>query len=116
MSWQYSGNTLSWRGAIVHSNLMLVKITKTYDEGGFKNALKVDLELREVKTVASSYTAVKHVGPVNPPKPKAVYVTVVRGNTYWGWWKKYGTPIQTLRNWNKWPDRYIPIGARARVK
>ncbi|KRL81812.1 hypothetical protein FC36_GL001407 [Ligilactobacillus equi DSM 15833 = JCM 10991] len=119
MNWQYAGASLTWHGAIIHGNLMLTNITKTYEDGGFKNALKVDLELREVKTVSASYAAVKHVGPVNPPKPKAnpaVYVTVVPGNTYWGWWRKYGTPIQTLRNWNHWPDRFIPVGARARVK
>lgn len=44
------------------------------------------------------------------------YVIVRRGNTYWGWWRQYGTSIATLRKWNKWRDRFIPIGKKARVK
>src|SRR3712207_5694009 len=68
ISWQYSGTLLQWDGAIHHGNLMLSNITKTYDEGGFKNALKVNIELKEVHTVSTSFVKVQHVGPV-APKP-----------------------------------------------
>ena len=105
-----------WHGAIYKGDLILENITKDYDEGGFKNAIKVSIKFKEAKTVQSSFVRVQHVGPITPPSPPGLWVTVVAGNTYWGWWKQYGTPIQTLRNWNKWPDRRIPIGARARVK
>ena len=99
--------------------MILTNITKTYDEGGFKNAIKVVLEFKEAHIVSTSFVKVQHVGPVKPtppPSPPQIWVTVRPGNTYWGWWRQYGTPIQTLRNWNHWPDRFIPVGARARVK
>ncbi len=116
ITWQFAGNVLFWHGAIYKGDLILENITKDYDEGGFKNAIKVSIKFKEAKTVQSSFVRVQHVGPITPPSPPGLWVTVVAGNTYWGWWKQYGTPIQTLRNWNKWPDRRIPIGARARVK
>lgn len=116
ITWQYAGTVLFWKGAIYKGSLILENITKTYDEGGFKNAIKVSIKFKEAKTVESSFVKVQHVGPITPPSPSGLWVTVVRGNTYWGWWRQYGTPIQTLRDWNKWPDRRIPIGARARVK
>ncbi|WP_076149763.1 LysM peptidoglycan-binding domain-containing protein [Ligilactobacillus murinus] len=116
MDWQYRGVVLSWRGAIYRDDFLIESMTKDYDEGGFKNAIKVNIKFKGVTTVQSSFVRVQHVGPITPPAPPGLWVTVVAGNTYWGWWKQYGTPIQTLRNWNKWPDRRIPIGARARVK
>lgn len=119
MDWEYAGTQLTWRGAVTRHSVALTNITKTYDDGGFRNAVKVSIEFKEIRLVSTSFVKVKHVGPVkpaSPPKPPGVYVTVRPGNTYWGWWRQYGTPIQTLRNWNHWPDRRIPVGARARVK
>ena len=119
ISWQYNGNRIFWSGAITHGDVILTNITKTYDEGGFKNAIKVVLEFKEAHIVSTSVVKVQHVGtvkPTPPPSPPQTWVTVRPVYTYWGWWRQYGTPIQTLRNWNHWPDRFIPVGARARVK
>ena len=118
LNWAHAGTLLRYYGAIHHGNMMITNLHKTYDEGGFTNAIKFTMELRYVAVVKTSFTKAKHVGPKKPKPAKkpGVYVTVRRGNTYWGWWVKYGTSIQTLRNWNHWPDRRIPIGARARVK
>lgn len=118
LNWSNSGTLLRYDGAIHHGNMMITSLHKTYDSGGFTNAIKFNMELQYVAVVKTSFTKAKHVGPKKPKpaKSKGTYVTVRAGNTYWGWWVKYGTPIQTLRNWNHWPDRRIPIGARARVK
>jgi LysM repeat protein len=116
ISWQYHGDLLTYRGAIKHSNIIIETLEKTYEDGGMKNALTVTINLRHVRKVKSSFK--KKQKPATPPKKKkkGTYVTVKAGNTYWGWMMKYGTSINQLRKWNKWPDRRIPIGARARVK
>ncbi|MFP7481249.1 LysM peptidoglycan-binding domain-containing protein [Weissella paramesenteroides] len=75
------------------------------------------VELQNGEPTTTSLQVAQASGKKQAKAPSSgVYVTVRPGNTYWGWWVKYGTPIQTLRNWNHWPDRRIPIGARARVK
>lgn len=116
LDWQFKGTILSYNGAIRHKNIIIEEMTKTYDDCGFKNAIKINFTLRNIRIVKTSFVKKKHVGPKPPKKTKGVYVTVRPGDTYWGWWVKYGTSIQTLRNWNHWPDRVIPIGRRARVK
>lgn len=119
VAWQYNGDRIFWNGAISHRDIIIEKVSKSYRDGGFENAVWVTLELKEAHIVSTSFVKVQHVGPVKPtppPSPPQAWVTVRPGNTYWGWWRQYGTPIQTLRNWNHWPDRFIPVGARARVK
>lgn len=50
-------------------------------------------------------------------KPKAgKYLTIKKGDTYWGYHIKYGTSISKLRSWNGFPDRRLPIGKKVRVK
>lgn len=117
MTWNERGTLVRFQGMIYKGGLMISDLKKSYS--GATNAIDVELTLTEVRTVSTSYTGTRHVGPVAPKatrKARAVYVTVRPGNTYWGWWRQYGTPIQTLRNWNHWPDRHIPVGAKARVK
>lgn len=117
LDWQFNGTLLTYTGAIRSGNLIITDLNKTYDDGGFKDAVKISVSLLAVSTPTSSFVKAVHVGAVKPSgSSSGVYVTVRAGNTYWGWWQQYGTAIQTLRNWNKWPDRRIPIGARARVK
>lgn len=69
ITWQYAGTVLFWKGAIYKGSLILENITKTYDEGGFKNAIKVSIKFKEAKTVESSFVKVQHVGPITPPSP-----------------------------------------------
>lgn len=118
LTWQQQGTLLTYNGAIHHGDLLITDLEKVYDEGGYRNAIKISISLLHVRVVSSSFVKAVHVGPKAPtkPVPPGVWVTVRAGNTYWGWWMQYGTPIQTLRNWNHWPDRQIPIGVRARVK
>ena len=116
VSWQHDGALLVYTGAIRRSSMLITDLHRTQDEGGFANAIKFDMELTHVEIAQSSFVKAVNVGPKKPPTLPGVYVTVRPGNTYWGWMMRYGTSIQTLRNWNHWPDRRIPIGARARVK
>lgn len=116
VSWQHDGALLVYTGAIRRSSMLITNLHRTQDEGGFSNAVKFDMELTHVEIAKSSFVKAVNVGPKKPATPPGVWVTVRPGNTYWGWMMQYGTPIQTLRNWNHWPDRRIPIGVRARVK
>ncbi len=117
LNWSQGSTLLQFRGAIRHNGMLISHLEKTYDDGGFQNAVKFNISLTAVYTVNVYWAKAKNSGKKQAKAPSSgVYVTVRPGNTYWGWWVKYGTPIQTLRNWNHWPDRRIPIGARARVK
>jgi LysM repeat protein len=118
IGWSQNGVLLSYNGAVHIGSIVIQAMNKTYDEGGFKNAVKLSMTLQEVRVVSTSFVAVTNTGfkQSSPPANPGVWVTVVGGNTYWGWWRQYGTAIQTLRDWNHWPDRFIPIGARARVR
>lgn len=69
MDWQFRGVVLSWRGAIYRDDFLIESMTKDYDEGGFKDAIKVNLKFKGVTTVQSSFVRVQHVGPITPPSP-----------------------------------------------
>ena len=105
-----------YRGRSYFKNAVIQDISKGYDT--VENGFTITITLQPIRVAKTIWEKIPQP-PVakQPSKPSnAVYVTVQPGNTYWGWWQQYGTSIQQLRNWNKWPDRFIPIGARARVK
>lgn len=114
--WSQDGEVLSYRGAIVHNGVIISRLSKTFDEGGYSNAVKVEIELTAVYMVKLDWVKNKNYGKKQAAPNDGVWVTVVPGNTYWGWWQQYGTSIDQLRAWNHWPDRQIPVGVRARVK
>ncbi|MBU5285063.1 LysM peptidoglycan-binding domain-containing protein [Weissella confusa] len=114
--WARSADLVTYSGAIRHNGMLISNLTKDYDDGGFQNVVKFSLDLTAVFTVKVTWNKNVNAGKKQASPPAGVYVTVVAGNTYWGWWVQYGTSIDQLRAWNGWPDRFIPIGARARVK
>lgn len=117
VEWQKKAALVSFRGRIYLKDAAIQDISKGYDR--ISNGFSVSITLMPIRIAKAIWAKIPQP-PVakQPVKPKttAVYVTVQPGNTYWGWWMQYGTAIQTLRDWNKWPDRFIPIGVRARVK
>jgi LysM repeat protein len=117
LDWSTGGTIVSYHGAIrQYQKLLISNLSKDYDDGGYQNAIKFSIELTRVRTVKVTWNKNVNAGKKQATPPAGVYVTVVAGNTYWGWWVQYGTSIDQLRAWNGWPDRFIPIGARARVK
>lgn len=115
--WQDKGTPVLWGGVMYVGRGLITNLT--YTEGQYKNCIDVSFTLIPLKTAYLHWRKKESGGkkqPQQPSKQNETYVTVKAGNTYWGWWRKYGTPIDKLREWNKWPDRQIPIGARARVK
>ena len=113
---QRNARLVTYRGRIYWKDAVIQDIGKGYER--YENGFSVTITLQEIRIASAVWDKIPQP-PIakQPSKPStAVYVTVKKGDTYWGWWQQYGTAIQTLRDWNKWPDRVIPIGARARVK
>lgn len=102
----YSSNVANGFG--INVSLQKVRITKTA-------WIKVPPKQKPVQKPISNSGKKKPVQK-KPRASAAVYHKVKKGETYWLMNKKYGTSIQQLRNWNKYPDRRIPIGVKLRVK
>lgn len=117
VEWQKNNYQLTYRGRIYIKTVAIQDMSRSYNNVG--NGFGVSVTLMPIRIAKATWEKIPQPPAKKQPTPAAspaVYVTVQPGNTYWGWWVQYGTPIQTLRDWNKWPDRFIPIGARARVK
>lgn len=113
--WQQKGTLLKWYGRRYLSSVVISNLDFTFDEN--VNSMQATFTWTRVQvTQRPTQVAVAVKKPANPPAQPGVFVTVQPGNTYWGWMMQYGTPLDTLRGWNGWPDRFIPIGVRARVK
>lgn len=114
--WAINKNLVNIRNGVNETNFIIQNWQKQLDEPS-DNTVHVSFTLLHMRIPSSSYTVRKNSGKKQASGNSAgVYVTVRAGNTYWGWSMQYGTSIPTLRAWNKWPDRFIPIGVRARVK
>jgi LysM repeat protein len=98
-------------GASVRIGLRRIRITRT----AYVKAPPKQKPARKPVTEAGKKKPVeKNPTPVNT-KPKAVYHVVRKGDTYWALAKKYGTTVQKLRDFNKYPDRQIPVGVKLRI-
>lgn len=106
---------ISLTNGITDNSYLIKSYNKKFVDGQ-RSSIYVDISLLKIRIPVSSFSGMKNSGRKQPSAPSQTWVTVVRGNTYWGWSMQYGTSIQQLRNWNHWPDRFIPIGVRARVK
>jgi LysM repeat protein len=112
--WQNQGTQLKYYGRYFLNPIVISNVSQTFDQT--LNAVKITLNWTVLHIVpAPSQAAVAVKKPVASAN-NGTYVTVVAGNTYWGWMMKYGTSIAQLESWNKWPATLIPIGAKARVK
>jgi LysM repeat protein len=125
------GNIVKYVGKMVAENVIITDISG--DHGAeVKNGATIRISLRRIRLTTTAWIKTPPITrpvvkpPTNsgkkkpvqktPPKSKAVYHIIKKGDTYWGLSKKYKTSIPQLRTWNKWADRKIPIGAKARVK
>lgn len=118
---QKKGKLVKYIGRINASDVLITSFSPSYD-GSIANGFNMSLELQQIRIAKTPYVKKKTKKKVSGKKSVKkknsgpVYHKVKKGDTYWGCWKKYGTPIATLRKWNKYPDRRIPIGVKLRVK
>lgn len=125
------GTILKYVGRETASNVIILSLDHPRD-ASIKNGFMLDIQLREVRIVKSPWVKAPKkqkatrkpadaTGKKKPVSKKsrpttARYHIVKAGDTYWTLSRKYGTSIQQLRNFNKYPDRNIPVGAKLRVK
>lgn len=118
-SYAEKGTIVTFRGRVYFKNVLISNLSKSYNT--IKNGFEITVSLRDLRRASTPWVRrkKKSSGKKQPSKTKksaGTYITVKKGDCYWKWWKRYGTSIAQLRKWNKWPDRRIPIGKRARVK
>lgn len=123
------GKVVKYTGKAVFSNVVILDISGEHGEE-VKNGMAISIKLRRIRITTTPWQkvppktkpVVKPVTQSGKKKPsgtratQAVYHTTRKGDTYWGWSKKYGTSITQLRAWNGWPDKKIPVPGLARVK
>ncbi|HFK7038839.1 hypothetical protein AWL03_14525 [Listeria monocytogenes] len=113
------GTIVTYQGRVYFKNVLISNLSKNYNT--VKNGFEITVSLRDLRRASTPWVRKKKKssGKKQSSKTKksaGTYITVKKGDCYWKWWKRYGTSIAQLRKWNKWPDRRIPIGKRARVK
>ncbi|CWU07434.1 LysM peptidoglycan-binding domain-containing protein [Listeria monocytogenes] len=113
------GTIVMFKGRVYFKNVLISNLSKNYNT--VKNGFEITVSLRDLRRASTPWVRKKKKssGKKQSSKTKksaGTYITVKKGDCYWKWWKRYGTSIAQLRKWNKWPDRRIPIGKRARVK
>ncbi|MED3779406.1 LysM domain-containing protein [Heyndrickxia sporothermodurans] len=119
---QNSGTIVTYVGRTTAKNVIITSMNPSFNSS-IANGMDISINLQEIRIAKSPYvkkkTTKKQSGKKsksNKKKSKKVYHKVKRGDTYWGLSRKYGTPIPTLRKWNKYPDRRIPLNVKLRVK
>lgn len=113
--WQKTAQLIHVSPGIIDWSYLVKSYNKKFEDST-ANSVTIDVTIIKVRKPVGSFNGMKNSGVKQPSAPAATYVTVVSGDTYWGWSMRYGTSIQQLRDWNHWADRFIPIGVRARVK
>lgn len=117
------GKVVKYVGRLKVSNVLITDINGTYTSA-VGNGHEFSMSLQRVRIATTPYrkkkTKKKSSGKKSVTSKKKTttrkYHTVKKGNTYWSLSRKYGTSINQLRKWNKYPDRRIPIGVKLRVK
>ncbi len=125
------GALLRYVGRSTASNVVILDIGRDYS-ADIGNGVALSISVRKIRIATSPWVKAppKQKPTRKPtsrsgkkkPAPKKARATTARyhvakkGDTYWALGRKYGTSVQQLRTWNKYPDRRIPIGAKLRVK
>lgn len=125
-SWKAAGTRLQYEGSKIVQNVA-IKDFKYSKDAKTRNGYNFSMTLVQIRVGKPSYvktTAPAATKPVTSagqkqtvnPNTKEKYHIVKRGDTYYALAKKYGSTVQQLRDWNKYPDRKLPISTKLRVK
>lgn len=128
--WATNGTEIELHhGQRTSNSAILTSVAANFDAPR-DNALPVSIALQDVKWARSEIKkksktkATKkkgnNVGDKSATKgsrnKKGSYLTIKKGDTYWGYHLRFGTSIAKLRSWNGFPDKKLPIGKKIRVK
>lgn len=123
------GQIIKYVGKTTASNVVILSVSGKHS-AEIKQGMTLNFSLRKIRVTDNAWDkANKKDKPAVKPKTKngkkqpagdkeskETYHTVKSGDTYSGLAKKYGTTVAKLREWNKYPDRQIPVGSKLRVK
>lgn len=118
---QNKGKMVKYVGRIKASDVLITNFNRSYDVT-IANGYTMSLEMQQIRIAKTPYVKKKTKKKVSGKKTVKkkdsgpVYHKVKKGETYWKMMKTYGTSLDQLRKWNKYPDRRIPIGVKLRVK
>lgn len=120
------GQIVKYVGKMSASNVVITNISGGHTSS-VKNGMTFDISLKRIRIATTSWKKKKPIQkkptesgkkkPVSkkPPSTKKYHV-VKAGDTYWALARKYKTTVNQLRTWNRYKDRFIPIGVKLRVK
>lgn len=126
----YAGKIMKYVGKMSASNVVITSVRVSQSEK-IANGGDLTMNLQKIKITKSSHLVVKKKKSIpkrkktsnsgkkkqtGKRKSQEVVLIIKKGDTYWGYSQKYGTPIPTLRKWNGYKDRFLPIGGKIRVK
>ncbi|KZR58975.1 LysM peptidoglycan-binding domain-containing protein [Pseudobacillus badius] len=121
---QKDGKPITYSGRKVYHNMVVKNFS--YDaDANIANGFNFTIVLQEIRIANKSYTTgSKSAKPESKSGLKQTegkntgkqYHTIKKGDTYWALGIKYGTPWQTLYEWNKTDPRKLQIGQKIRVK
>lgn len=120
------GKIVKYVGKMSASNVVITNISGAHSST-IKNGMTVIITLKRIRIATTSWKKKKPIqkkptesGKKKPvskkPPSKKKYHVVKAGDTYWALARKYGTTVNQLRAWNKYPDRRIPQKVKLRVK
>lgn len=120
-----SGTAVKYVGRINVSDVLITNFTGTYD-ATIANGFSTTIDLQKIRIAKTPYqkkiTTKTNSGKKTVSKAKMAtvnkkkYHVVKKGDTYWSVARKYGTTVTTLRKFNRWPDKKIPIGEKMRYQ
>lgn len=124
-SWKAAGTRLQYEGSKIVQNVAIKDFRYTKDAKN-RNGYNFSMTLQQIRIGKPSYVKTTTPAATKPvtssgqkqtanTNTKEKYHIVKKGDTYWALSKKYGSTVQQLRTWNKYPDRQIPVKAKLRV-
>lgn len=126
----YAGKVMKYVGKMSATDVVITAVKVSHSEE-IANGGELDMTLQKIKITKSAHVKVKNKKTATKRKvttksgkkkqtgkrkSSQVVIRIKPHDTYWLYSQKYGTPIPTLRKWNKMPDRQLKIGAKCRVK
>lgn len=121
--YKQDGTFLTYAGRRTGRNFLINKFSYE-SEAQIGNGHKFTIILQEVRVAGKKPKTSKKgakgktkSGTVQTANSKGTkYHTTVRGDTYIGLGKKYGTDWKKIKGWAGYPDRRIPIGIKIKVR
>lgn len=120
LGWKKNGTPLQYEGRQIVQNVLIESFSYSASKdnaNGFNFSMKLkQVRFAEIRYIPQTKPVTNGGQQQTQNKKNQVYHLVKRGDTYWDLARKYGSTVKQLQTWNRYPDRFIPIGVKLRVK